>query len=83
MCNRVTNHGDMSTFSRPADQFGYADDFTLIAVVPSPGLRVAVAESLSPILEETLTSDEYVSLHLISILNIYIHEILIFTSQSV
>ena len=26
---------------------GYADDFTLIAVVPSPGLRVAVAESLS------------------------------------
>ena len=27
--------------------FGYADDSTLIAVVPSPGLRVAVAESLS------------------------------------
>ena len=26
---------------------GYADDSTLIAVVPSPGLRVAVAESLS------------------------------------
>ena len=26
---------------------GYADDYTLIAVVPSPGLRVAVAESLS------------------------------------
>ena len=26
---------------------GYADDTTLIAVVPSPGLRVAVAESLS------------------------------------
>ena len=26
---------------------GYADDFTLIAVVPSTGLRVAVAESLS------------------------------------
>ena len=25
---------------------GYADDSTLIAVVPSPGLRVAVAESL-------------------------------------
>ena len=25
---------------------GYADDFTLIAVVPSPGVRVAVAESL-------------------------------------
>ena len=27
---------------------GYADDSTLIAVVPSPGLRVALAESLSP-----------------------------------
>ena len=27
--------------------FGHADDSTLIAVVPSPGLRVAVAESLS------------------------------------
>ena len=26
---------------------GYADDFTLIAVVPSPGIRVTVAESLS------------------------------------
>ena len=26
---------------------GYADDSTLIAVVPSPGLRVGVAESLS------------------------------------
>ena len=26
---------------------GYADDSTLIAVVPSPGLRVPVAESLS------------------------------------
>ena len=26
---------------------GYADDSTLIAVVPSPGLRAAVAESLS------------------------------------
>ena len=26
---------------------GYADDSTLIAFVPSPGLRVAVAESLS------------------------------------
>ena len=26
---------------------GNADDSTLIAVVPSPGLRVAVAESLS------------------------------------
>ena len=26
---------------------GYVDDSTLIAVVPSPGLRVAVAESLS------------------------------------
>ena len=26
---------------------GYADDSTLIAVVPSPWLRVAVAESLS------------------------------------
>ena len=26
---------------------GYADDSTLIAVVPSPGVRVAVAESLS------------------------------------
>ena len=26
---------------------GYADDSTLIAVVPSPGLRVAAAESLS------------------------------------
>ena len=26
---------------------GYAGDSTLIAVVPSPGLRVAVAESLS------------------------------------
>ena len=26
---------------------GYADDCTLIAVVPSPGLSVAVAESLS------------------------------------
>ena len=26
---------------------GYADDSTLIAVVPTPGLRVAVAESLS------------------------------------
>ena len=26
---------------------GYADDSTLIAVVPSPGLRVAVAETLS------------------------------------
>ena len=25
---------------------GYADDSTLMAVVPSPGLRVAVAESL-------------------------------------
>ena len=25
---------------------GYADDFTLMAVLPSPGLRVAVAESL-------------------------------------
>ena len=25
---------------------GYADDFTLTAVVPSPGVRVAVAESL-------------------------------------
>ena len=27
--------------------FGYANDSTLIVVVPSPGLRVAVAESLS------------------------------------
>ena len=26
---------------------GYADDFILIAVVPSPGIRVTVAESLS------------------------------------
>ena len=26
---------------------GYADDSTLIAVVPSPGLRVTVAESLN------------------------------------
>ena len=26
---------------------GYADDSTLIAVVPSPGLRVAVTEPLS------------------------------------
>ena len=26
---------------------GYVDDSTLIAVVPSPGLRVAVTESLS------------------------------------
>ena len=26
---------------------GYADESTLIAVVPSPGVRVAVAESLS------------------------------------
>ena len=26
---------------------GYADDSTLIAVVPSPGVRVAVVESLS------------------------------------
>ena len=26
---------------------GYADDSTLIAVVPSPGVRIAVAESLS------------------------------------
>ena len=26
---------------------GYADDSTLIAVLPSPGVRVAVAESLS------------------------------------
>ena len=26
---------------------GYADDATLMAVVPSPGVRVAVAESLS------------------------------------
>ena len=25
---------------------GYADDFTLMAVVPSPGVRVAVTESL-------------------------------------
>ena len=25
---------------------GYADDYTLIAVLPSPGIRVAVAESL-------------------------------------
>ena len=25
---------------------GYADDFTLMAVVPSPGVRVVVAESL-------------------------------------
>ena len=25
---------------------GYADDSTLMAVVPSPGIRVAVAESL-------------------------------------
>ena len=28
-------------------QIGYADDCTLIAIVPSPGLRVAVAESVS------------------------------------
>ena len=27
-------------------QIGYPDDFTLMAVVPSPGVRVAVAESL-------------------------------------
>ena len=27
-------------------QFGYADDSTLKAVVPSPGVRIAVAESL-------------------------------------
>ena len=27
---------------------GYADDSTLIAVVPSPGVRVTVAESLNP-----------------------------------
>ena len=27
-------------------QIGYADDSTLMAVVPSPGVRVAVAESL-------------------------------------
>ena len=26
---------------------GYADDSTLMAVVPSPGIRVAVAESLT------------------------------------
>ena len=26
---------------------GYADDSTMMAVVPSPGVRVAVAESLS------------------------------------
>ena len=26
---------------------GYADDSTLIAVVPSPGIRVSVAESIS------------------------------------
>ena len=28
-------------------QIGYADDFILIAVVPSPGISVTVAESLS------------------------------------
>ena len=28
---------------------GYADDSTLIAVVPSSGVRVTVAESLSPL----------------------------------
>ena len=28
---------------------GYADDSTLMAVVPSPGVRAAVAESLSPL----------------------------------
>ena len=28
-------------------QFGYADDSTLIAVMPYPGVRVTVAESLS------------------------------------
>ena len=26
--------------------YGYADDFTLVAVVPSPGERVAVSESM-------------------------------------
>ena len=29
-------------------QFGYADDFTLIAVVPSPGVRATVTESHEP-----------------------------------
>ena len=29
---------------------GYADDFTLMAIVPSPGVRVTVAESLIVIL---------------------------------
>ena len=35
-------------FSILENQFvGYADNFTLIAVVPSPGFRVTVADSLS------------------------------------
>ena len=37
----------MSLNSRCVYLLGYADDSTLIAVVPSPGLRVEVTESLS------------------------------------
>ena len=33
MCNRVTNHGDMSTFSKPAGQM------TLTFLLPTPGSR--------------------------------------------
>ena len=36
---------------------GYADDSTLMAVVPSPGVRVAVAESLIRDLSRAIVSD--------------------------
>ena len=37
--------GDFSILENK--QIGYADDSTLMAAVPSPGVRVAVAESLN------------------------------------
>ena len=37
---------------------GYTDDSTLIAVVPSPGVRVTVAESLSRDLVKVSMSDD-------------------------
>ena len=36
--------------------YGYADDSTLVAVVPSPGGRVAVSESMNRVLNRVCVS---------------------------
>ena len=45
-CSSCTIWSFFSIFSNKL--IGYADESTLMAVVPSPGIRVAVAESLIP-----------------------------------